>query len=304
MKASIDIGSNTVLLLIGEVHGSKVIVIDEREKAPRLGKSVDTQKNLHPESMQRAKEAVATFKAIIDNEYPAVEHVTVTATSAVRDAQNRDAFIEQVKQETGYAVQVLSGEEEAKLMYRGANSVMDETSRPVMVIDIGGGSTEAAMGTGDEITDHYSFDMGSVRFTERYLKSDPPTESQLQECKEAIVHTIGIHPFKVKPSVTLIGIAGTVTSLTAIQRGITTYQPEKLKGCQLSLQEISSWISTFSNLTKARLLKQYPTILKGRAGVFLAGLLILEGFMKYYNIEDLVTSTGGVRHGALISELV
>jgi exopolyphosphatase/guanosine-5'-triphosphate,3'-diphosphate pyrophosphatase len=135
MKASIDIGSNTVLLLVSEPHGEKVTVIDEKQEAPRLGRGVDADKNLHPQSIQRVVEALQRFKTTIKKSYPEVEGIKTVATSAVRDAHNRDAFVSQIKEETGLEVEILSGEQEALFTYRGAKSMLkDPTNRPLLWI--------------------------------------------------------------------------------------------------------------------------------------------------------------------------
>jgi len=300
MKASIDIGSNTVLLLVGEVHDGKVTVIDERQEAPRLGQGVDAEKNLTQQVMQRVIDVVNEFKMIIEHDYPDVDEVIVMATSAVRDANNRLDFVREVKKATGYSVQILSGKQEARLTYLGAKSVLQETNHPSAVIDIGGGSTEVAYGNAKNLIDWFSFNIGSVRFTERYLKSDPPTEKEIENCRTAITDALKKHPFEWNAPVDLIGVAGTVTSLAAIQNNIKTYQPEKLNGQKLSFNDLTGWISSFSEFTKTRLLNRYPNILEGRAGIFVAGLLILEEFMKAYDVNEVTTSTGGIRHGALI----
>lgn len=221
MKASIDIGSNTVLLLIGQVDNGQVHVVEEKQRAPRLGKGVDEHENLDPESMRRVLEVLQEYKSIVNNRYEHVKNIKVVATSAVRDANNRRAFIEEVKKKTGLQVQVLSGEEEAKWTYKGALSVLPPTRSPNAVIDIGGGSTEIAWGQSDTLNDYFSFDIGSVRFTERYLRDDPPTEEQLSKSKKAIQSALQQHELNITADYRLIGVAGTVTSLALIEKGIT-----------------------------------------------------------------------------------
>ena len=300
MKAAIDIGSNTVLLLLGEVKDQKVDVIYEEQHAPRLGRGVDEQENLNTKSVQRVVNVLTTYQSTIDNKYTDVSDVRVLATSAVRDANNRQEFVRKVKEETGFSVQILSGEEEAELTYAGAKSVLTQNDTDAAVIDIGGGSTEIAIGTGKQMTDRYSFDIGSVRFTERYLSNNPPKGSQIEDCRSTIKKMLEMRPFEWTKDIQLIGVAGTVTSLAAIHNQIGYYDPALLNETQLSAQDISSHIATFSTMPSEELLHKYPKILKGRADVILAGLLILETFMHFYNIEHLTVSTGGIRHGALL----
>lgn len=301
MKASIDIGSNTVLLLVAQVEGDNVSVVEEKQRAPRLGKGVDEKKNLDPNSLQRVLEVLKEYKAIIDKRHKKMENIKVVATSAVRDANNRKEFVYEVKKQTGLDVQILSGLEEAKLTYQGARSVLVDNDSPNLVIDIGGGSTEIAWGNGNMLKDYFSFDIGSVRFTERYLKSDPPSDKQITDCKDAVRITLQHHKLDISADYRLIGVAGTVTSLALIVDGLESYKASAINGQILKIDDLSSTIKRFSKMTSDELLELYPEILKGRADVFLAGLLILEGFMKYYHLPELTVSTGGIRHGALLN---
>jgi len=300
IKAAIDIGSNTVLLLVGWTKSGKVDVFYEAQHAPRLGKGVDARQNLDPASISQVIKVLQEYKSILNEEFPHVDQVFVTATSAVRDAANKQYFLETVKQETGFSVQILSGEEEAGFTFFGARSVLNDITGATCVIDIGGGSTEIAIGEKHILTDRFSYDMGSVRFTERYLKQDPPLKEQLQACRSAIKDVLKEKIFHLPSHLKLIGVAGTVTSIAHISDGLTSYSPDLINGNVLSLENISHWITKFEKMTSEELLFQYPAILMGRADVFLGGLLILECFMKRLDISDIVVSTGGIRHGALL----
>lgn len=267
IKASIDIGSNTVLLLVGKVQGKQVIPLNEQQEAPRLARGVDSGKILNSDATQRVIETILNFKDFLNHHYPEIEDVKVMATSAVRDAQNKDEFVERVKKETGYKTRILSGNKEAKLMYRGAKSVLPVLKKPATVIDIGGGSTEAATDNGGETMNSVSLNMGSVRFTERYLKGDPPTENEIERCRQAVKQLLQEQASNLNQQNRLIGIAGTVTSLASIDAALKTYQPEKLNGYKISLAQISQYVSGFSSQTSQELLTRYPNILKGRAEV-------------------------------------
>lgn len=302
MRASIDIGSNTVLLLVAEVDAASVRVIEEVQRAPRLGRGVDAGKNLHPDSIERVLAVLGDYRKRLRQHYPVIDAASavVVATSAVRDAGNREAFIRRVGKETGFEVRVASGDEEAELTYRGALSVLPALHHPLAVIDIGGGSTEVATGRPDEMHDRYSFDMGSVRYTERYLKADPPTSEQLEQCRSAIREIIRQHPFSMNDETELIGVAGTVTSMATIQHGIEHYEAGRLNGMNIKLNDITGAVARFSTISSKVLLERHPDILRGRADVFLGGLLVLEGFMQAYDFAGITVSTGGIRHGALL----
>lgn len=300
MKASIDIGSNTILLLVAEPSVSGLQVIFEDQRAPRLARGVDSSGRLHPESVERAIQALAEYHEFLESSFPEVEEVIVTATSAVRDAANREAFLRQVRQRTGLETRLLSGEEEAEYTFAGAMSLLPDIKGDVAVLDIGGGSTELAVGSGEELSDRHSFDMGCVRFTERYLLDDPPGTGQITSCREAVEEMLKQRPFRLPEEVPLVGVAGTLTSLAWMDAGLTGYDREVLDGYRLSLTRIRDWSEKLSAMSSDNILKAYPEVMKGRADVFLAGVLILQGVMDYYEISHCDVSTGGIRHGVLL----
>lgn len=301
MKAAIDIGTNTVLLLVAEISDSAIKVLHEEQRIPRLGQGVDHSRHLSGEAMKRVIKVLKEYRNILDQKFPAVKNVYVTATSAVRDAANRGDFLKQVEQETGYEIKVLTGFEEAQFTYLGAQSMLDDEliSTPKIVIDIGGGSTELVLGSGVEIRDRHSFDMGCVRFTERFMKNDPPTQSQIKACKGAIRQKLEEYEFHLTNNVSLIGVAGTVTSLAFIDTQMDAYKSKSLVGHKISKEVISKYTYRFQKVSSSELLKNYSQVMEGRADIFLAGLLILEQVMKVYGFNQLVVSTGGIRHGAI-----
>jgi len=300
MKASIDIGTNTVLLLVAEVDGTHLTIFEEQQRVPRLGAGVDNSKELSKESMQRVIESLKEFQQIVNEKFPEVSEIVVTATSAVRDANNRTYFIDLVKQETELEIQVLSGVEEAEYTFFGAQSVLDTVEGPKMVIDIGGGSTEIAYGK-QQLQDRYSYDMGCVRFTERFLKSKPPTDLQIQKCRNEIKRILGEYEFTFADQTTLIGVAGTVTSLAYIDLELSSYNAKRVSGHLISKANLERYIKRFCGYTSIILEQKYPSVMKGRADIFFGGLLILNEFMDVYNFEECVTSAGGIRHGTLIA---
>ncbi len=304
MKAAIDIGTNTVLMLIAEENGEGLKVFHEEQRMPRLGKGVDVNKALSDESMERVITAIKEYKNILSSQFSTVTEVTVTATSAVRDASNRDEFKNLINKETGFDVQLLSGDKEAEYTYKGALTVFDEqVSGDVFVLDIGGGSTEVALGRDGELIDSHSFDMGCVRFTERFLVQDPPFQEQIRECRQAVKSLLETKKFRPKKNVQAVGVAGTLTSLAAIDLQIDEYDPEHMNGHLIVREKLKKGIEIFSLHTHQQLLELSPKVLKGREDIFLAGLLILEGFMNYFDLEEIRVSTGGIRHGAILNEL-
>jgi len=303
MKAAIDIGTNTVLLLVAKNNDGVINVIHEEQRMPRLGKGVDAEKTLSAESMDRVISVLKEYGSLLDSNFKEVSNVIVTATSAVRDASNKEEFISKVKNETGFEVKLLSGEEEAQYTYDGALSIFDESYKgDVLILDIGGGSTEVALGRNGKLIDSYSFNMGCVRFNERFLHEDPPFQEQIQQCKAAVKNMLDTKKFKPKRKVTAIGVAGTMTSLAAIDLQIDEYDPKHMNGHLIVSEKLKKGIEIFSLHTHQQLLDLSPKVLKGREDIFLAGLLILEGFLSYFDLEEIKVSTGGIRHGALLNE--
>ena len=303
MNAAIDIGTNTVLLLVAEPDDDKLTVIEEQQRIPRLGRGVDHEQNLSQDSMDRVIEALKEYKSIIIQEYPSAGQAIVTATSAVRDAQNRQEFLRRVQKETAFDVKVLSGFEEALYTFRGAQSVLSvdsEQNYPMAVLDIGGGSTEIAIGEEGKITDRHSFDMGCVRFTERFLDTSPVQYHQMTTCKEAVIEMLKEYSFDFSSRPKLIGVAGTITSLAFMQQGLKEYESEQINGHYISVETAEDYITMVRDTPSETLIEQYPTVMKGRADIFLAGLLILQTVMEYYDIGEVTVSTGGIRHGAVL----
>jgi len=300
--ASIDIGTNSVLLLVAQLIDGKVKVLHEEQEVPRLGKGVDRDKSLHPESQNRVINVLKQYRNFLGENFPnAVNLTIVTATSAVRDSSNREEFLNWIQRETGWTVRLLSGEEEARTTYSGAVSVLAQNSGQFTVLDIGGGSTEIAMGVESQFKNGISLDMGSVRFSERFLKHDPPLENEIDLARKEIYKVLLANSLESIPK-KLIGVAGTVTSLAAILLGLKSYKADKVNGFILKRSKVSEFIRQFTNMTSGDIEVKYSPFLKGRGDVITGGILILEEFMKFYDFSELIVSTGGIRHGILLDK--
>ena len=300
-KASIDIGTNSVLLLAAEVNQGEIKVLEELQSVPRLGKGVDQDKNLHPHSQQRVVDVLKTYQKHLEK-YPSgvAANTIVTATSAVRDALNKDEFLHRVKKETGWDVLLLSGTAEAEISYRGALSVLkDRDAVHNVILDIGGGSTEIAYGKGRILTDGFSMDMGSVRFTERFLKNDLSVAQGIKNMRLAARDFFAKRHLSIE-KFDSIGVAGTVTSIAAIQEKLNHYKAARLNGSRLSVDTVQNFIREFSELTPEMIEEKYQPFLTGRGDVILAGLIILDEFLKWCGKNEVIVSTGGIRHGILL----
>jgi exopolyphosphatase/guanosine-5'-triphosphate,3'-diphosphate pyrophosphatase len=305
LAASIDIGTNSVLLLVAETGGNGINVLSEKQEIPRLGRGVDHNKTLKGESMQRVLDVLITYKKFLESDYPNLsDKVVVTATSAVRDAANRAEFMDLVEEKTGWKIRLISGDQEAQLTYRGALSVLPVTDRERCVLDIGGGSTEIAFGKGSELLTHISLDIGSVRFSERYLQTNPPTPEEINRAAEAVrseLQKVQVPGMVEYPEA--IGVAGTVTSVAAIEEHHSAYLPEQLNGCVLTLEAINRFVQKFSAMTSEEIEQAHPLFLKGRGDVILGGLIILREFLIWMDLDSITVSTGGIRHGALLTTI-
>jgi exopolyphosphatase/guanosine-5'-triphosphate,3'-diphosphate pyrophosphatase len=303
MKAAIDIGTNTVLLLVAKVvkEQNTILPIHEETRTPRLGKGVDADKNINEAATERVLKALKEYRDILRTNFPLVDEVIVTATSAVRDAQNREAFMSRIKEETGFNLRLLSGKEEAECTATGALSVLKISSKKdTFILDIGGGSTEVAVVKQGKLHDAHSYNMGCVRFTERFLHENPPTKNEIEPCRAEIKRLFDARLFETGDQKQAIGVAGTITTLAGMALELNSYKPEKLNGFKLTLANIQQFIEEFCTHTYQQMLERNSTYLKGREDIFLAGLLILETFLKQFGFTEILVSTGGIRHGALL----
>lgn len=297
--ASFDLGTNTFLLLIAERQDGRLAPVCERETIVRLGKDVDAEGNLKTEAMQRGLDCLQEYLRLA-REYHATRVIAV-GTSALRDAANREEFLQRVQAETGLAVHIISGETEARLTYAGALSNQQELAEPIAVMDIGGGSTEIVTGTYEELHSARSVDIGSVRLTERFLRSDPVTAAEVaavrQQAQEAMLAVWPRTEFDQIRS--LVGTAGTITTLAAMAQQLTEYDPARVDGYVLSKKTLRTLGAQLSGLTIAQR-RKLPGLPPARADVILAGAVILETFMDAYDFDEIMVSNRGLRYGVLL----
>ncbi len=299
--ASFDLGTNTFLLLIAELQNHGLTPIFEKETVVRLGKGVDAAGNLNPEAMQRG---LACLRAYADDaRRHGCEKILAVGTSALRDAANRDVFLGRVKEETGVEVRLISGAEEARLTFLGALSNKKNLPEPMAIIDIGGGSTEVVRGTRQDILQARSADIGSVRLTERWLKHDPVLPEEMAALRvqaEQIMRSTWPRE-EIRETASLIGTAGTITTLAAMAQKLARYDPERIDGYLMTAQQLDDLIVLLARLSLPERQK-LPGLNPARADVILAGALILEVFMKDYGFSQLLVSDRGLRYGVLLEQ--
>ncbi len=303
--ATIDLGTNTFLLLISEWRNGEIHTVYQTAKIVRIGEGVDRSGRFAEAPMQRAMECLKQF-ADLAHEYGA-QTVLACGTSAFRDARNREDFIRRVRDKLGIDIQVISGEQEAEYSYLGALSNKRHLPEPFLMLDIGGGSTELCWGDRERMQGRLSLDIGSVRLTERFLNHDPvlPEEVQMARCE--IAETLGqrvaggkIFKQKGNNGGTFLGVAGTVTTLAAMHQQVEPYDPERIDGSLLPLAAVDELIDAIARRTIAERRRMIGLSPK-RADVILAGALILQAVMRHLERESIVVSDRGLRYGMALA---
>ena len=300
IRAGIDIGTNTILLLVAEVENHQVQrVLEDHVRVVRLGQGVDKNRAFHPDAIERARQCFAEYAEIL-KKYPGVP-LKAAATSGSRDARNSAEFFAEVKAKFGISVDVISGDEEALYSFRGALPAGAMDPAKIAVVDIGGGSTEIVGLEADQKLFRYSFEIGCVRLGERYLLSDPATEEQKQNLLTFIRGEFAKqqHLLKKLPSKKLIGVAGTATYLASTKLELAKFDPELVHGAKLSLADIDGLVKSLAPLTAAQRLG-LGGMDKGRADVIVAGALILRELLVTAEVSEIQISVRGLRYGLVL----
>ena len=295
--AVIDIGTNSARLLVADVEGGSVSPVERRSRVTRLGRGVDLSGRLSAEAIEDACEAIGDYVVAID-ELDA-ETTDAIATSAVRDSANGSAFVAELRERFALSARVLDGEEEARLTYLGATSEQVPTE-PTLVIDIGGGSTEMIVGGGEEITFHTSLQAGVVRHTERHISSDPPTVVELESLAADVR---GLIEAAVGPGIEAgagIAVAGTPTSLAAVELQLEPYDPARVHGHVLHLPAIQRMLSQLASAPLAERI-EIPGMHPDRAPTIVAGVVILVEAMRAFGLERITVSEHDILYGAALS---
>lgn len=289
--AVVDCGTNTIRLLVADrAEGTSLAEVDRTLRYVRLGQDVDATGRFAPEALVRTFAAVDEFAAIIARTRPDV--VRFIATSAARDASNREEFSAGIQSRLGVLPEVISGDEEARLSYLGALSGGPVDSEPVLVMDVGGGSTELILGDREgTVRAERSLDMGSVRIRERYLKADPPTPSEIDEARRFVCDLIDTSGVPVSEAGTWIGVAGTATSVSAIVAGLTVYDRAVVHNSVVQPAQISALSEHLLGLSVGQTLAAYPLLNPLRAGVICAGALICAEVARRVGGPMLVRET-------------
>lgn len=290
--AGIDIGTNTVLMLVAEYQNEKLVKLKENFALARLGEDLDKTGVIKRESIDRTKIILAENLEICKS--LGVDKIIAVGTSALRDAKNSENVIDELNGILGTTITVISGLEEAKLSFLGTvNS--DKTS---LVIDIGGGSTELIIGKSNNIIERISLQMGAVRMSERFFnRSHPPNYEDIIKAENCLIQLLNEQ--KVNNSFEKVyAVAGTATTLATTVLGLADYEVEKICGYILLNQDISRVYDLYLSSSVDTIINKL-LVHPGRADLILAGSLILKNIAKYYSITEVVVSSHGLRYGIL-----
>jgi exopolyphosphatase/guanosine-5'-triphosphate,3'-diphosphate pyrophosphatase len=280
----IDLGTNSTRLLVADIEDGRVDEVARDTTITRLGEGVDERRILLPTAIARVRNVLSGYRREV--EQLAAERVLVLATSSVRDAENGEAFLGEIEWSYGFTTRLLSGEEEAELTRRGVAGGR-ELDPDALVLDIGGGSTELITGR-----ERISIDMGSVRVTERFLDSDPPAGEELDAAAQAVRELLpDLRPREA------IGVAGTITSLAALELG--EYDPRRIHGYHLSRESAEAQLQRLASLSLAER-RELPGLDPDRAPVIVAGAVIVVEVMKRYDLFELEVSERDLLHGAAL----
>ena len=294
--AVVDLGTNSTRFLVADVTGTRVEEVSRRLDITRLGEGVDARRRLLPVAIARVRNVLTGYRQ--EAERLGAERVLTLGTSSVRDADNGEAFLGEIEWSYGFATRLLTGDEEAALVFAGVASGR-ELGEETVVVDIGGGSTELIAGRDGEVGFRVSVDIGSVRLTERCLSSDPPTAAELDECAAAARSALdSLVPAGVRPRAA-IGVAGTITTLAALDLELPAYDSERVHGHVLSAAGVERQLARLAAMPLAER-RTVPALDPGRAPVIVAGAVILREVLSYAGLDGLEASERDLLHGAAL----
>jgi len=307
--ATIDVGTNTVLLLVAERRGAALVPVCERSEITRLGRGVDASGRLDPAAIAATVAVLADFAR--EARALGAAEIACVATSAARDAANGEEFFRAARAAAGVSPEIIGGEEEARLVYASARRDFaprrapgERTPALLAVLDVGGGSTEFIVGDREVPDVRTSLQVGAVRLTERHVRGDPPSASEIAAVREGArtaLAPLSAWAGQVRAA-RLVGVAGTVTTLAAVEQALPSYDPERVHGSTLGLGQIEALASRLAGMT-VRERAALPGMEPKRADVIVAGALVVAEAMRATGFDELTVSDRGVRWGLLYDRL-
>jgi exopolyphosphatase / guanosine-5'-triphosphate,3'-diphosphate pyrophosphatase len=288
--AAVDQGTNTTRLLVADVDDGELDEVSKRVEITRLGEGVDARRRLLPLPIARVRNVLSEYRR--QAERLGAERVLLVATSAIRDADNGEAFLGEIEWSYGFVTRLLSGEDEAELTFRGATG-----HRPgaTLVVDPGGGSTEFVVGEAGELRTRASVDVGSVRLTERFLRSDPASLAEQQACAEYVRAALP-PPLEIEHA---LGVAGTITTLAALDLGSQDLEGLGTHGHRLTFAAVQAQRERLAALPLAER-RRLPGLHPERAPVIVAGAILVEQILGHFRLDALEVSERDLLHGAAL----
>src|SRR4051812_40549392 len=297
--AAVDCGTNSTRLLVSE-GGTRTV--ERLMRITRLGQGVDATGAFAPEAVARTLDVLREFRQVMDGH--GVERVRMTATSAARDASNREDFFSGAEEIVGVRPELLSGDDEARLSFAGATSQLDPADGPFLVVDIGGGATEVAVGTA-EPEGVLSLDIGCVRLTEKFIQHDPPAPEELSQIvsvtKDYLEDVSREMPAALEAK-RFVGLAGTVSTVAAVEQGLAEYDTERIHHFVLTHEAAEDVFRTLATEKRADRIHN-PGLEEARADVIVAGTAILVSIMRYFDFDECLVSEADILDGLVLSLL-
>jgi exopolyphosphatase/guanosine-5'-triphosphate,3'-diphosphate pyrophosphatase len=300
--AAIDCGTNSIRLLVADVSDSVAEELVREMRIVRLGQDVDATGRLAPEAIERTLAATREYAEMIAALHP--DRVRFCATSAARDASNVEEFAAAVEAIVGVRLEILTGIEEAKASFVGATRGLSSDG-DALVVDIGGGSTELVAGRDEVVAWSTSLDVGSVRMTERFLSTDPPTASEIDECRSYLREALVAAAAGLAPVATLVGVAGTITTVAAHAMNLPGYDRSAIHGAQLSIDQTQAACASLASMTVDER-RALPFMHPGRADVIGGGALVLDAVLTSlpFATDALIISEHDILDGIALSSVL
>jgi exopolyphosphatase / guanosine-5'-triphosphate,3'-diphosphate pyrophosphatase len=310
--AAIDCGTNSIRLLIADAAEGRLRDVHRETRIVRLGQGVDATGQFAPEAIARTRDALVDYAALLRAH--GVERVRMVATSAARDVANRDVFFAMTADVLGAVLpgsiaEVITGAEEAELSFRGAVGELDSAAGPFVVVDLGGGSTEIVLGggpAGDGVVASYSADIGCVRLTERCLHSDPPTPAEVAAARRVVRERleVALGAVPVEKARTWVGLAGTMTTLSALAHSMTTYDAAAIHLSRVAGGDLRAVCDRLIAMTRSQR-AALPPMHEGRADVIGGGAIVVEELARELRtragIDELTVSEHDILDGIILS---
>jgi exopolyphosphatase / guanosine-5'-triphosphate,3'-diphosphate pyrophosphatase len=297
--AAIDIGTNSTRLLVADVESGRIEDLDRETRITRLGEGVDKRRRLLPVPIARVRNVLSDYRRQLETR--GAERTLAIATSAIRDAENGEAFLGEIEWSYGFATRLLTGHDEAMMMFRGVTSER-ELDAGTVIVDIGGGSTELVAGGPDGLHWHDSLDIGSVRLTERFLASDPPSEEELESCATAVRALLAERvPDEIRGATrSAVGVAGTITSIAALALGLEEYDRDRVHGFELSAKALDEQLHRLASVSLAERRNLKP-LEPERAPVIVAGAVIARETLAFFGLDEMEISERDILDGVALA---